>query len=192
MAPRAADTAAMLSATPFRPRVLVAHHQPLLAMGLMAALQSAGGFELMKPPGPADVVISDQPGAAAAPVLVVSDQAREDDVRAAMAAGARGYLPPTCAVDELVQAVHSVARGLRYLPADTARRMADSALREPLTARETDVLRSLARGACNKGIAQQLGIGVGTVKAHVRVIFAKLDARSRTEAARIALERGLA
>jgi DNA-binding NarL/FixJ family response regulator len=179
-------------ATSPRPRVLVAHRQPLLAMGLIAALQSAGGFELASDAGPADVVIADRPSRAGAPVLIVSDQAREDEVHAAMAAGAHGYLPPTCAVDELVRAVHSVARGLRYLPSDTARRLADSALREPLTARETEVLRCLARGAGNKAIANELGIGVGTVKAHVRVIFGKLEARSRTEAARIALERGLA
>jgi len=63
--------------------------------------------------------------------------------------------------------------------------------RDQLTAREDQVLQLLARGLCNKTIARQLGIAVGTVKTHVKGIMAKLDASSRTEAARIAAEKGI-
>ncbi|MNY29179.1 Transcriptional regulatory protein LiaR [compost metagenome] len=62
---------------------------------------------------------------------------------------------------------------------------------EQLTLREDQVLRLLARGQCNKTIARQLGIAVGTVKTHVKGVLAKLGASSRTEAASIAAEKGM-
>jgi DNA-binding NarL/FixJ family response regulator len=62
---------------------------------------------------------------------------------------------------------------------------------EPLTPREVEVLTLLARGLPNKGIADNLYIGERTVKFHVSSILAKLDAANRTEAARIAISRGL-
>ena len=68
--------------------------------------------------------------------------------------------------------------------------MADSPARESLTARESDVLRLVALGQCNKSIARDLDITVGTVKGHPRAIF-KLDAVSPTEAIGIAIRRGL-
>jgi DNA-binding NarL/FixJ family response regulator len=69
--------------------------------------------------------------------------------------------------------------------------MADSLTREALTAREAEVLDLLACGQCNKSIARQLDIAVGTVKAHVKAIMAKLDASSRTQAVSVAAQRGL-
>lgn len=72
-----------------------------------------------------------------------------------------------------------------------AQRIAADFAREPLTTREEDVLQLLARGLCNKSIAGRLGIAVGTVKAHVKSIFGKLEASSRTEAASIATELGI-
>ncbi|MET0350985.1 MAG: LuxR C-terminal-related transcriptional regulator, partial [Rhizobacter sp.] len=58
------------------------------------------------------------------------------------------------------------------------------------TSREVDVLRLLSRGQCNKAIATDLDIAVGTVKAHVKAIMGKLDARSRTHAVTVAAGRG--
>ena len=80
--------------------------------------------------------------------------------------------------------------GNRYLSLDVAQKMADSPARESLTARESDVLRLVALGQCNKSIARDLDITVGTVKGQLRAIF-KLDAASRTEAVGIAIRRGL-
>ena len=72
-----------------------------------------------------------------------------------------------------------------------AQKMADSLTRDALTARESDVLHLLALGHCNKSIARDLAITVGTVKGHLRAIFSKLQASSRTEAVGIAARRGL-
>jgi LuxR family maltose regulon positive regulatory protein len=66
-----------------------------------------------------------------------------------------------------------------------------SALIEPLTARELEVLRLLASGASNGAIAEALIISIGTAKKHVNNILAKLDVRSRTQAAIWAREHGL-
>ncbi|HVZ45514.1 MAG TPA: response regulator transcription factor [Ramlibacter sp.] len=64
-------------------------------------------------------------------------------------------------------------------------------MRDVLTSREEQVLRLLAKGSRNKAIAHDLNIAVGTVKAHVKSIMSKLNARCRTEAASIATGRGL-
>jgi DNA-binding CsgD family transcriptional regulator len=72
-----------------------------------------------------------------------------------------------------------------------SKRMADSLSHEALTERESDVLELLCDGLSNKLIARRLNLAVGTVKAHLRGILAKLEARSRTHAVLVAVERGL-
>ncbi|RZA34551.1 MAG: response regulator transcription factor [Lysobacteraceae bacterium] len=79
----------------------------------------------------------------------------------------------------------------RYLSESMTRSVADSLTRESLTGRETDVLQLLAQGCCNKSIARKLGIGVGTVKTHVKGVMSKLDATARTHAVVVATQRGL-
>jgi len=116
---------------------------------------------------------------------------REHDVKAAMEAGVHGYLLQGCSIEEFATGVSVLAGGGRYFCLEVAQRIADSLTREPLTPRETDVLRLLALGQCNKSIARQLEITVGTVKGHLRAIFDKLQAGSRTEAVGIAARRGL-
>ena len=69
--------------------------------------------------------------------------------------------------------------------------VADGMAHADLTARELEVLQLLAQGFSNKLIARMLGIGLGTVKSHVRPILEKLHAASRTEAAAVARRRGL-
>lgn len=124
-----------------------------------------------------------------------------------LAAGARGYLLKDAEYDELSQAIRVVARGEALLqPQVTARvlrefgRLAGQApsrprpkpLIEPLTERETEVLRLMVSGATNQDIADKLHIGLGTVKHHVRAVFAKLGARDRVQAVLIAQELDLA
>ena len=96
-----------------------------------------------------------------------------------------------CSAGELVDAIETLAAGALYVGPDVAQRMAAAMSRDALTSREGEVLRLLARGQCNKTIARELGIAVGTVKTHVKGIMAKLDASSRTEAASIAAEKGI-
>ena len=191
--------------------VLVMHTEPLIAVGLAAALRQFPGFSVQvqggdSPPAEAiDVVVADyQDGVqlASAPamraqslkaarVLIMTTHDREHEVRLALEAGVHGYLLLGCPIQELIAGVCALGRGSRYLCLAVAQRMAESLTREALTPREADVLRLLVHGQCNKSIARQLDIAVGTVKAHVKAIMGKLDASSRTQAASVAAQRGL-
>ena len=191
--------------------VLVMHAEPLIAVGLAAALRQSPGFSVHvqggdDPPAEAiDVVVTDYRDGVrlacangsraqslkAARVLVMTTYDREHEVRLALEAGVHGYLLLGCPIPELIDSVSALGRGSRYLCLAVAQRMAESLTREALTPRETDVLKLLARGQCNKSIAKQLAIAVGTVKVHVKAIMGKLDASSRTQAASVAAQRGL-
>lgn len=124
-------------------------------------------------------------------ILIVTQLDKEWEVRIAMDAGVHGYVLQSCSSDELLKAVASLAAGQRYLSESVTRSVADSLSRENLTGRETDVLQLLAEGCCNKSIARKLGIGVGTVKTHVKGVMSKLDATARTHAVVVATQRGL-
>src|SRR5262245_56436640 len=114
-------------------------------------------------------------------------------------AGAAGCLSRDESVGDLARALIAVGRGELVLPAAIAARAlaalargepVQELLAEPLSERELEVLRLLARGLSNKDIAQTLIVSVRTVEAHLRSIFAKLDVRSRTEAALWAVQHG--
>jgi len=124
-------------------------------------------------------------------VLIVASEAREADVWRAFSAGASGYLRLGCEPEDVAEAVRSVDRGGRYLCAAAARSVAEGITHAALTTRESEVLDLIAVGQSNKVIARGLGIELGTVKAHVKAIFAKLKAATRTEASAIAIQRGL-
>ena len=129
--------------------------------------------------------------AAPAKVVILTQLDREWDVRRALNAGARGYLLQCCELSELVTGIRAVARGSKFLCSLVSTSVADSLVNESLTEREEHVLQLLTQGMANKEIARSLGIAVGTVKAHVRNVFGKLDAQSRTEAAAVATQRGI-
>jgi len=190
-------------------RVLVDHPVPLLASGLAAALHTEAGFEVVTRhdlssgvDAPIDVVVTDYArgllmarekavARSAVGVMVMALHDTEQAVRAAMEAGVQGYILVTCSVEELATGIRTLASGLKYVSMQVAQKIADSLTRQSLTARETDVLGMVALGMCNKSISCKLDISVGTVKTHLRSIFGKLDCASRTQAARIAMQRGL-
>ncbi|OIJ41546.1 LuxR C-terminal-related transcriptional regulator [Massilia timonae] len=124
-------------------------------------------------------------------ILIVTQLDKEWEVRLAMDAGVQGYVLQSCSQGELLEAVASLVQGQRYLSESVTRSVAASLSRETLTGRETDVLQLLAEGCCNKSIARRLGIGVGTVKTHVKGVMSKLDATARTHAVVVATQRGL-
>jgi DNA-binding NarL/FixJ family response regulator len=124
-------------------------------------------------------------------VLIVTQLDREREVRSAMLAGVDGYLLQKYCADQLLPAALAVAQGTRYLSAELSCRIVDSLARSDLTNRESDVLQLLAQGCCNKLIARELGIGLGTVKTHVKGVFDKLGATARTHAVVLATRRGL-
>lgn len=124
------------------------------------------------------------------------------NLRRLIASGApRAYLLRDAAGDEIAAAVRAVAGGLVVLDPAVARsalaergeqaRAPAGELLEPLTERELEVLRELALGLPNKGIALRLGISEHTVKFHVGAILAKLGAAGRTEAVMLGARMGL-
>ena len=128
---------------------------------------------------------------ARAKVAIVANAEREWQIRDALKRGAAGFLPLGSSAEELYVAVRTVHRGECHLSPSIAARLATSLATEPLTEREGQVLTLLTDGLCNKHIASQLDISVGTVKAHLRSAFDKLGVHSRTEAILIAERRGM-
>jgi NarL family two-component system response regulator LiaR len=133
-------------------------------------------------------------------ILVLTSFAADDKVFPAIKAGALGYLLKDSSPEELVQAIHQVYRGESSLHPTIARKLLQELSRpserpptpEPLTEREVEVLRLVARGQSNQEIADQLVISEATVRTHVSNILSKLQLASRTQAALHALREGLA
>lgn len=197
-------------------RVLVLYEDPVMAAGLAAVLNSQSDLcvTLASSPDEAarscagfgvDVAVTDyQSGidllkttkastfAGRVPkVLILSQSAREQEVRTALNAGVYGYVLQGCSVCEIIDGVRALGMGRRFMCDTVTDRIAESLTRVTLTARETEVLELLRQGLCNKGIAKGLGIATGTVKAHVKGILGKLDASTRTQAVAVATDRGL-
>jgi DNA-binding NarL/FixJ family response regulator len=129
-------------------------------------------------------------------VLALTTFDDDEDVFAALRAGALGYLLKDVSSDRLVEAVLSAARGesvlqpsvaakvvARFAQLDDAPRPRSQPLVVPLSERELDVLRLLADGCSNREIAAALFLAEGTVKNHVTNVLGKLGARDRTQAA---------
>jgi two-component system, NarL family, response regulator len=127
-----------------------------------------------------------------AKVLILTAFDHEEDLRQGLKAGAKGYLLKDAAREEIADAVRTVAQGGTYLPARLAHKLAAVMFRTELTERELAVLRLMCEGKANKEIGAALFISEGTVKTHVKNLFAKLDVNSRSEAVAAAIRRGLA
>jgi DNA-binding NarL/FixJ family response regulator len=199
--------------------VHVVHEDALVAAGLMAVLRDCPNLMVHEasvmtdtssrdddPAQACNVIVADYRSAmawiAAAPacahgwpqhtrVVIFTPVIREWEVRAALRLGARGYMQQGCPTDEIIQGVQLVAMGSTFLGSTAAQCIAESMTHEPLTARERDVLNLIAEGLCNKSIARQLGISLGTVKTHVKGVLEKLDATTRTHAVVVATRRGM-
>lgn len=123
--------------------------------------------------------------------IVLTTVVGDEEIYRAIEAGARGYLFKDMARKELIHAIRAVAKGQRYIPAPVGSRIAENLPRPGLTAREIEVLQSVAAGLRNKEIAHHLGISEATVNAHVKHILEKLNASDRTQAVTTALRRGI-
>jgi two-component system, NarL family, response regulator LiaR len=132
-------------------------------------------------------------------VLVVTSFADDDKVFPAIKAGALGYFLKEASPDLMVQAIRDVYRGELWLHPTVARKVIRGVseprglprTESPLTTRELDVLRLIARGLSNQAIADELVISVTTVRYHVSHILNKLHLASRTQAALYAVQEGL-
>ncbi|WP_058044882.1 response regulator [Streptomyces roseifaciens] len=147
---------------------------------------------------------ADRPGTGRRPrIVIVTTFDLDEYVHTALRNGASGFLLKDASPAMLVEAVHAAAVGDSLIsPAITVRLLRDMAPAnpagparapsEPLTDREADVVRCLARGATNAEIAAELFVSLSTVKTHLANVQLKLDARNRVEIAAWAWESGLA
>lgn len=215
-------------------RLLLVDDHPVVRQGLRAFLAARPGFEVVGEAGSGeealdalaagaepDVVLMDllMPGmggvAATAAVatrptvsvLVLTSFTSDDQVLAAIRAGAAGYVLKDAQPAELEAAIRAVARGEVFLhptaaaavvhavtqPIDRAG-SADSQLPpglNELTTREREVLGLLGEGLSNAALSERLFISEKTVKTHVSAILAKLDVTDRTQAALLAVRAGI-
>lgn len=126
-------------------------------------------------------------------VLVLTTFSDDHRVRAALAAGATGYLLKDAAPEEVVAAVRAAARDEAPIDPRVARSLLPGAPTDrgpDLPPRERDVLVRLARGLSNKQIASELGIAERTVKVHVGSLFRRIGVADRTSAALWARDHG--
>jgi DNA-binding NarL/FixJ family response regulator len=149
----------------------------------------------------------------ALPIVMISANETPDDVRAALLAGANGYLSKSAKSAEILDAIRTAVSGQRYVPAfardvvqrvhgaahdatesSTNRLSRDAQYIDPfgLTVKQAEVLAAICEGLSNKAIAEQMGITENTVKVHVGAIFAALNVKSRTQAMLAARSRGFA
>lgn len=122
-------------------------------------------------------------------VLIVTTFARSGYLRRALDAGVTGYVLKDAPIARLVDAVRRVHAGHRVIDPDLA--VAAWETVDPLTDRERDVLRLAADGHPNAELATRLHLAEGTVRNYLSNAIAKLGARNRTDAVRLAQERGL-
>lgn len=199
-------------------RILVVDDHFVVRMGLVALIHTEPGlkvvgeaddadqavlfFEKLNP----DLVLMDlrMPGqsgdwatrrirriAANARVLVLSAFHGDEEIHHALEAGATGYVLKSATGEELIPAIRCVASGRRWIPSPIAQCLKSRNGYEPLTRREIEVLRWLARGLANKELAAELKISEYTVKDHIKNILAKLRVADRTQAVTAALRRGI-
>jgi DNA-binding NarL/FixJ family response regulator len=136
------------------------------------------------------------------PTIILTTFDDDQLVLAGLKAGARGYLLKDVSLDQLVDAVKTVAAGGSLVAPVVTQRLLAGLERmhneftsldrpDPLTERETEILRLMAGGYSNKEIANSLGVAEGTVKNHVSNILSKLGVRDRTRAVLKAFELGI-
>jgi DNA-binding NarL/FixJ family response regulator len=208
-------------------RILIADDHPLIRQGLRVVIEAQPDLELVGEASNGelavrealalhpDIVIMDlqmpvKDGLAATreiaqadshvQVLVLTSFPDDDNVYAAIKAGAMGFLLKDSSAEYLIDAIRTVYRGESVLHPTIARKLMQEIKQppklppttEPLTPREVEVLGCLARGMTNRQIADELSISVRTVSTHVRNILDKLHLANRTQAALYALEQGIA
>ncbi|WP_320169730.1 response regulator transcription factor [Maridesulfovibrio sp.] len=134
-------------------------------------------------------------------IIALTSFATDDKLFPAIKAGAMGYLLKDSTPDELLEAIRRVYRGEPSLAPDIARKVLSELSNsdgeskptpEPLTPRELDTLKLVAKGKSNKLIAEELFVSEATVRTHMTSILSKLHLANRVEATLYALREGIA
>lgn len=123
-------------------------------------------------------------------IAVMTTEVGDVQIRRALAAGARGYMHKGMPMLEMLAIINELHAGKVRVPASVATQLVEHLGDKPLSSRELQVLKLIATGHRNKEIALKLDISEETVKMHVKNAAAKLDAKDRTHAVSIALQRG--
>lgn len=126
-------------------------------------------------------------------IVVLTASERRNDMRAAMAAGATGYIPKSFAINKILAALEKILGGERFFPADA---LPDDGISPELgnislSPRQREVLSLIAKGKSNKEIARLLNTALPTIKNHVANIFEKLGTRNRVAAVNLGRKIGL-
>ena len=127
----------------------------------------------------------------AARVILLTTYDTDEEVFRGLRAGAASYLLKDVDSARLIDTIRAVHAGRKAISPEIAAKLAEHVASDALTARQQEVLNCLAQGMSNIEIGRTLFISDGTVKAHVKAILQKLDARDRTQAITIAIKRGL-
>jgi DNA-binding NarL/FixJ family response regulator len=142
-------------------------------------------------------------GGAQAKVLILTTFEQDDYVFDGLRAGASGFLLKRTRPEELIAAVHTIARGDSLLSPSVTRRVIDRMAQHPmpnvadqakladLTGREREVLELVARGLSNREIANELVVEESTIRSHVKRILMKLQLRDRIQIVIFAYETGI-
>ncbi|MBN9616470.1 MAG: DNA-binding response regulator [Acidobacteriales bacterium 59-55] len=127
----------------------------------------------------------------AARFVVLTTFDGDEDIFRALQAGAKAYLLKGMTIDELLSTIQAVHSGKTRISPAIAEKLAERMSSHALTARELAVLERIVAGRANKEIASDLDISEATVKSHVNNLLSKLGVSDRTNAATVALQRGI-
>ncbi|MBM0745096.1 response regulator transcription factor (plasmid) [Phormidium sp. CLA17] len=127
-----------------------------------------------------------------AQIMVLSTYDTDEEIYQGLRAGAKGYLLKDSEPEELLAAIRTVNRGQRYVHPNVAAKLVQRVTGPELSDRELEVLRLVGQGMSNQEISTALTISESTVKTHINRILSKLEVKDRTQAAIIALKRGIA
>ena len=124
-------------------------------------------------------------------IVILTSFGTSDELRRAVAHGAVGVQPKEDPTENLITSIRTVMRGETAFPPEVKRMLDAEPPPNPLTDKQAELLRLVIKGQTDKQIADAFGISDSGVKKHLKLIFAKLGATNRTEAAAIALRNSL-
>jgi DNA-binding NarL/FixJ family response regulator len=127
----------------------------------------------------------------AARFIVLTTFDGDEDIYRSLQAGAKAYLLKGMTIEDLLSTIRLVHSGRTSISPAIAEKLADRMATEDLTARELNVLERIVAGRANKEIAADLSISEATVKTHINNLLGKLGVNDRTNAATVAIQRGL-